>query len=150
MQFLRLDHIAYVVDEFECSLPIFEKALQVPASSVETVPGQRVDVVFLKSDPFLIEIVRPHVGNRPLQRFLKKRRSPCLHHVAFSVSDLITTIRYLEKENYKFIQTTPQTGSSGREICFLEPSCTNGVLIELCKLPDVKLIRNSAMINVIE
>lgn len=150
MQFLRLDHIAYAVEEFECSLPLFEKTLQVPASSIETIPGQGVDVVFLKSDRFLIEIVRPHVGNRSLQRFLKKRRSPCLHHVAFSVRDLVTTIRHLEKANYKFIQSTPQTGSSGRKICFLEPSCTNGVLIELCKLPDVKLFRNSDMINVIE
>ncbi|WP_054711261.1 VOC family protein [Bacillus sp. JCM 19041] len=147
MHFLRLDHIAYAVEEFEYSLPLFEQTLQSPASSVETVPSQGVDVVFFQSDNLLVELIRPHVGNRSLQRFLRKRRSPCLHHVAFSVSDLDNTIRHLTKANYTFIQAIPQIGSSGREICFLKPSCTFGVLIELCKLPNVKFIGDSDMIN---
>jgi methylmalonyl-CoA/ethylmalonyl-CoA epimerase len=63
-------------------------------------------------------------------RFLE-RRGPGIHHLAYRVPDLAAALERLAAEGVRLIDEVPRPGAHGRQVAFLHPSSTGGVLIEL-------------------
>ena len=127
---LVLDHVAIAVPSIEAALSLYESLLGGRSSARERVESQGVDVVFLGSAPPRLELLEPLSPATPVGRFLE-RRGPGLHHIAYSVADLTGTLRRLEAAGFKLIDSEPRRGTHGRQVAFLHPRSTAGVLIEL-------------------
>ena len=131
---LRIDHVAVAVNSLKESKNIFT-LLGMNISHTENVATENVDVlkIYPESDNHTIELLEPTSANSSVQEFLNKRDQG-LHHIALEVDNIYNAIKYLEDNNIKVIYSSPQKGADNKLITFIHPSCTPGVLIELCQL----------------
>ena len=131
---LKIDHVAVAVNSLKESKNIFT-LLGMNIGHTENVATENVDVlkIYPESDDHTIELLEPTSVNSSVQEFLNKRDQG-LHHIALEVDNIYNAIQYLEDNNIKVIYSSPQKGADNKLITFIHPSCTPGVLIELCQL----------------
>ena len=131
---LKIDHVAVAVNSLKESKNIFT-LLGMNIGHTENVSTENVDVlkIYPESDDHTIELLEPTSKNSSVQEFLNKRDQG-LHHIALEVDNIYNAIEYLKNNNIKVIYNSPQKGADNKLITFIHPSCTPGVLIELCQL----------------
>lgn len=131
---LKIDHVAVAVNSLKESKNIFT-LLGMNIGDTENVATENVDVlkIYPESEDHTIELLEPTSENSSVQGFLNKRDQG-LHHIALEVDNIYNAIEYLEDNNIKVIYSSPQKGADNKLITFIHPSCTPGVLIELCQL----------------
>tara|TARA_B100000686_G_scaffold91306_1_gene97928 strand:- start:45 stop:464 length:420 start_codon:yes stop_codon:yes gene_type:complete len=131
---LKIDHVAVAVNSLKESKNIFT-LLGMNIGHTENVSTENVDVlkIYPESDDHTIELLEPTSKNSSVQEFLNKRDQG-LHHIALEIDNIYNAIEYLEDNNIKVIYSSPQKGADNKLITFIHPSCTPGVLIELCQL----------------
>ena len=131
---LKIDHVAVAVNSLKESKNIFT-LLGMNIGDTQNVADENVDVlkIYPESDGHTIELLEPASANSSVQGFLNKRDQG-LHHIALEIDNIYNAIRYLEDNNIKVIYSSPQKGADNKLITFIHPSCTPGVLIELCQL----------------
>lgn len=126
----RIDHIAIVVEDIEAALGFWRDTLGLELDHVEDVPGQQAAVAFLPTGDSEVELVRPTTSTSGVARFLAKR-GPGIHHICFEVDDIVATLAALKARGVRLIDDTPQKGAAGKQIAFIHPESTNGVLVEI-------------------
>jgi methylmalonyl-CoA/ethylmalonyl-CoA epimerase len=131
----RIDHIAIVVDDIEAALGFWRDTLGLELDRVEEVPGQEAAVAFLPTGESEVELVRPTTTTSGVARFLAKR-GPGIHHICLEVDDIVATLAALKARGVRLIDEMPQMGAGGKQIAFIHPESTNGVLVELMQLLD--------------
>ena len=131
---LKIDHVAVAVNSLKESKNIFT-LLGMNIGHTENVATENVDVlkIYPESDDHTIELLEPTGANSSVREFLNKRDQG-LHHIALEVDNIHNAIKYLKDNNIKIIYNSPQKGADSKLITFIHPSCTPGVLIELCQL----------------
>lgn len=125
-----LDHVGIAVASLDEAIPLWEGLLSTSATGREVVTSQHVEVAFLETGAASVELLAPLRPNSPVAQFLE-RRGPGVHHLAFRVPDLGAALEALREEGYTLIDEEPRPGAHGRNIAFLHPRTTNGVLVEL-------------------
>ena len=85
-----------------------------------------VNVAFIGS----IELIEPRSSTSPISRYLEKHGS-ALHHIAFSVTDIKSSLKLLSELGFDLIDEQPRNGAGGHLVAFIHPKNTNGILIEL-------------------
>jgi methylmalonyl-CoA/ethylmalonyl-CoA epimerase len=78
----------------------------------------------------LVELLEPAIDESPIGKFIAKR-GPGIHHVCFVVDDLAAVLGRCRAAGIRLIDEQPRLGAEGKQIAFLHPSSTGGVLIEL-------------------
>jgi len=66
----------------------------------------------------------------PIQKFIDKNGEG-IHHLCFSVEDVVLKGRELRDKGYKLIYEHPQPGANNCLVNFIHPKSTGGVLIEI-------------------
>jgi pimeloyl-ACP methyl ester carboxylesterase len=74
----------------------------------------------------------------PIARFLEQRGEG-LHHIAFEVRDIDATMDHCRAHGFTPLSDAPQPGADGKQIFFLHPRDTHGLLIEFCQTVPVSL-----------
>jgi methylmalonyl-CoA epimerase len=77
-----------------------------------------------------VELLSSLEADTPVGRFLE-RRGPGMHHLAFEVDDVAAELSRLAAGGAELIDERPRRGLEGREIAFVHPHATGGVLAEL-------------------
>ena len=126
MNGLPLDHVGVAVPSIQESAATFEPITGATCSVIEELPEEGVNVAFVGS----IELIEPRSSTSPVARFLK-RRGPGIHHVAYRVLDLRTTLQDLNTRGFQLIDEEPRLGARGHLVAFIHPKSTGGTLIEL-------------------
>jgi len=130
MAVIRIDHIAIVVDDIEKARGFYEEALGLNLAHVENVEEQESIVAFFPTGGSEIELVQPTTDDSGVARYLAKRGAG-IHHICLEVNDIQATLDDLKARGVELINETPTTGSGGKQIAFIHPRSTSGVLIEL-------------------
>jgi len=125
----RINHVAIVVNDIESALRVYQDALGLKPSRVETVPEQDVRIAFLPTGDSEIELLEPINPNSGVAKFLAKRGEG-MHHICLEVDDLEATLADLQARGVALIDRVPRHGAHGR-IAFIHPQGAHGVLIEL-------------------
>ena len=128
----HLEHIGIAVDDVDAVTETIRDVLGIVPYKAETVPEQQVRTHFLDSETAKLELLEALGEESPVQRFLDKQGEG-LHHLAFEVSNLEETMRRLENAGYELLSEAPQDGADDKQIVFLHPKQTHGVLVELCE-----------------
>lgn len=126
----RIDHIAVVVDDIDASLAFWRDALGMEMTHLEEVKEQESIVAFLPTGGSEVELVKPTTETSGVAKYLAKR-GPGMHHICVEVDDIHATLARLKAKGIRLINETPTLGAGGKQIAFVHPSSTSGVLVEL-------------------
>ena len=128
--FDRIDHIGVAVAELESGLELYRDRLRLAVAHREVVEQQGVEAVLIDVGGNHVELLAPLGADTPVGRFLAKQ-GPGLHHVAYQVSDIDTTLSELKRAGLALIDERPRAGIRGSRVEFLHPRATGGVLTEI-------------------
>lgn len=129
---MKIDHLGIAVSNLDEAISRW-KALGFEIQGTETVVEQRVRVAMFPAGESRIELLETTDPEGPVGKFISKRGEG-LHHVAFGVGDIESTLAELKKKGVRLIDETPRPGAGGALIAFVHPSNT-GMLIEICERP---------------
>jgi methylmalonyl-CoA/ethylmalonyl-CoA epimerase len=128
--FARVDHIGVAVEDLDAAIALHERDYGMALVHREVIDEQGVEAVLLDVGENHVELMRPLGDDTPVGRFLAKR-GPGLHHVAYQVSDVDSTLAALRDRGLRLIDEAPRTGIRGSRVAFLHPAASGGVLTEI-------------------
>ena len=127
-----IDHIGIVVRDLEKAIKLLEN-LDLRVSRREDIEHLKVRVAFFEVSGNRIELISPSSEDHELTHHIENHGEG-LHHIAFQVEDINQTIKKLENMGIGLAQGKPRgEGHEGKEIAFLNPEDTCGILIEVCQ-----------------
>ena len=124
----RIAHIGIAVENLADALAFYRDVLGVEPRAPESADG--ATIVSLPFGGPEVELLEPSTPDGPIARFLAKR-GPGIHHVCYEVADLDAALLRCRAAGYRLVDETPRTGAHGRQIAFVHPKSTAGILIEL-------------------
>jgi LAO/AO transport system kinase len=125
----HIDHLGIAVKSIETALEFYTGQLGIEVASRETVAQEKVNVAMLPAGGPRLELLEPTESDSVIGRYLEKRGEG-IHHVALRVPDLAATVERLKTGGARILNE-PRRGAGGHEYCFVHPSSTGGVLLEL-------------------
>jgi methylmalonyl-CoA/ethylmalonyl-CoA epimerase len=128
----KIEHIGIAVKDLEASEKLFELILGTKSYKREEVSSEGVMTSFFRIGESKIELLQATNADSPIAKFIEKKGEG-FHHIAFASGNIITDLANLKAEDVRLIHETPKNGADGKEIAFLHPKSTNGVLMELCQ-----------------
>ena len=128
--FARIDHLGVAVEDLDAAIALYETTYEMTLVHREIVEEQGVEAVLLDVGENHVELLRPLGPETPVGRFLAKRGSG-LHHVAYQVADIESTLAALKDRGVALIDETPRTGIRNSRVAFAHPRSTGGVLTEI-------------------
>ena len=137
----RLEHLGIAVRDPEAAAHLYHVLIGRTPYKSETVEREGVRTHFVSAAsegaplPPKLEFLESLAPDSPVGRYLSKR-GPGLHHVAFEVDDLPTAIARARAAGLALLADAPKPGADGKEIIFLHPKSTGGVLVELMQKPE--------------
>jgi methylmalonyl-CoA/ethylmalonyl-CoA epimerase len=119
-------------------------------SHVEDVPDQESVVAFLPTGDSEVELVKPTTQDSGVARYLAKR-GPGIHHICLEVDDIAAVLDKLKENDIQLIDEKPIIGTGGKQIAFIHPKSTHGVLVELYQLQpeeeEIRRVRAQSLAN---
>jgi methylmalonyl-CoA/ethylmalonyl-CoA epimerase len=131
----HVDHIGIAVADLDQGLALYRDLLGLELERIEEVPQENVRVAFLKLDrqggPGHIELLAPLSEAGAIAAFIAKRGAG-LHHVAVAASDVAVVLDRCREAGIAVIDQAPRRGAGGKQVAFVHPRGTGGVLLEIC------------------
>jgi methylmalonyl-CoA/ethylmalonyl-CoA epimerase len=90
-----------------------------------------VRTAFFEAGETHIELLEPTDPESPIAKFLEKNGEG-IHHIAFGTDDVTGQLALAAGAGMRLIHEVPMTGAGGKQVAFLHPKSTRGVLTELC------------------
>jgi methylmalonyl-CoA/ethylmalonyl-CoA epimerase len=128
--FGRIDHIGVAVEDLDAALELYAQTFEMTVAHRETVESQGVEAVLLDVGDGHVELLRPLGPDTAVGRFLA-RKGPGLHHVAYAVDDIDSTLKRLAASGLELIDSEARVGIRESRVAFLHPRSTGGVLTEI-------------------
>jgi methylmalonyl-CoA/ethylmalonyl-CoA epimerase len=125
-----IDHVGVAVADLESAISLYEGTFGMELSHRETVDSQGVEAVLLDVGDGHVELLRPLGADTAVGRFIDKRGEG-LHHVAYRVDDIDSTLESLKGAGVELIDSEARVGIRQSRVAFLHPKATQGVLTEL-------------------
>ncbi len=130
MRALGIHHLGLAVDDLDEAVTTYERLFGAQVEHRDTVPDQGVEAASLRVGESRVELLASLGEETPVGKFLAKR-GPGMHHVAFEVSDLRSSLAELQRDGAELIDAEPREGLFGLQVAFLHPGSAHGVLAEL-------------------
>jgi methylmalonyl-CoA/ethylmalonyl-CoA epimerase len=127
----RIDHLGIAVTSLNEAIPLYEKAFGLQCERIEEVPSQKVRTAFFNVGGVHIELLEPTSEESPIAKFIAKSGEG-VHHIAFATDDVAAQLAHAKAEGVRLINEIPVPGAGGKQVAFLHPKSTRGVLTELC------------------
>ena len=127
----RIDHLGFAVHKLEDAIPFYEKALGLKCERIEEVASQKVRTAFFDVGGVHLELLEPTSPESPIAKFLETKGEG-IHHLAFGTDDVVAQLGQAKQAGVRLVNETPVPGAGGKQVAFLHPKSTRGVLTELC------------------
>jgi methylmalonyl-CoA/ethylmalonyl-CoA epimerase len=128
--FGKIDHIGVAVEDIDAALELYAETFEMTVAHRETVESQGVEAVLLDVGDGHVELMRPLGPDTAVGKFLA-RKGPKLHHVAYAVDDIDSTLEKLAAAGLELIDSEARVGIRGSRVAFIQPRSTGGVLTEI-------------------
>ena len=128
--FGRIDHIGIAVEDLDAGIALYEQSFEMELGLRETVTEQGVEAALLNVGDGHVELLAPLGPDTPVGKYLAKRGAG-LHHVAYAVDDIDSTLERLAATGTELIDAKARVGIGGSRVAFLQPRSTGRVLTEI-------------------
>ena len=125
-----IHHVGVAVSDLDEAVATWSRLFGAEVEVRETVANQGVETAFLRIGDGRVELLASLGEDTPVGKFLE-RRGPGMHHLAFEVDDVAAELERLAASGAELIDEAPRSGLEGREVAFVHPHATGGVLAEL-------------------
>ena len=106
-------------------------------SSEEAMKGMKI--AFIPVGEINIELIQSTTDDGVIAKFIGKRGEG-VHHIAYEVEDVSSALEELKAEGVRLVDEIPRKGAHGKEVAFVHPESSYGVLIELVCKKDAKIL----------
>jgi len=127
----KIDHIGIAVHSIDAARSFYEDGLGLTCSRVEEIASQKVRTAFFTLGETHIELLEPTAPDSPVAKFLEERGEG-IHHIAYQSDNLEDQLQQAKDNGCRLIHEKPIIGAGGKQVAFLHPRSTFGVLTELC------------------
>lgn len=131
---MQVDHVGVAVRSLADAERVWAPLLGAPEGPAETVPAQKVRVVFFSAGTSCVELLEPLAPDSPIARFLETRGEG-FHHVAFRVRSVGAALREVQASGRRVVDEYARPGARGHQVGFAHPSAFGGVLVEFVQAP---------------
>ncbi len=128
--FGKIDHVGVAVEDIDTAIELYAGTFEMTVAHRETVEAQGVEAALLDVGDGHVELMRPLAPDTPVGKFLA-RKGPKLHHVAYAVDDIDSTLEKLAGAGLELIDSRARIGIRGSRVAFIQPRSTGGVLTEI-------------------
>ncbi len=128
----KIDHLGIAVRSIETARKFYEEVLGLVCEKEEVVASQKVRTAFFTVGDIHIELLEPTSDDSSIAKFLNKNGEG-FHHIAYQTDDIDGQLEAARQQGYELIHETPIEGAGGKQVAFLHPKSTMGVLTEFCK-----------------
>lgn len=126
----KAHHVGVAVRDLARAVETWRTLLGVEAGPPEAVPEEGVRIAFLRAGEAKIELLEPLGPDSVIAKFIEKRGEG-VHHIAFSVPDIRAALARLAAAGVPVLDKEPRARGGNRQVAFVHPKGTNGVLVEL-------------------
>ena len=127
----KIDHLGIAVHSIAEARKFYENILGLTCEKEEEIASQKVRTAFFVLGETHIELLEPTSDDSPIAGFLQKRGEG-LHHVAYQSSNIEEELANAKEQGCKLIHETPFTGAGNKQVAFLHPKSSHGLLTEFC------------------
>ena len=131
MKVLKIDHLGIAVRSIDEARRFYEEVLGLVCEKEEVVASQKVRTAFFTVGGIHIELLEPTSDDSPIAGFLNKKGEG-FHHIAYRTDDINEQLERALKQGCRLINERPVEGAGGKQVAFLHPKSTFGVLTEFC------------------
>ena len=128
----KIEHIGIAVKDIAAANEIYTKLLGYAPYKTEAVASEGVQTSFFICGESKVELLEATAADSPIAKFIEKRGEG-IHHIAFSVDNIVAEMERLKKEGFILLNEEPKKGADNKWVAFLHPKSSNGVLVELCQ-----------------
>lgn len=128
----KIDHLGIAVQSLDETVKYYEEALGLKCEHREEVESQKVRVAFFSVGDTHIELLEPTSPDSPIAKYLEKNPNGGIHHVAYGTDDIMGQLAAAKNAGVRLLNETPVPGAHGKQVAFLHPKNTFGVLTEFC------------------
>ncbi|MEI8234392.1 MAG: methylmalonyl-CoA epimerase [Verrucomicrobiota bacterium] len=128
----KIDHLGIAVHSLDETVKYYEEALGLKCEHREEVPSQKVRTAFFNVGGTHVELLEPMSPDSPIAKYLEKNPNGGIHHVAYATDDIMGQLAQAKNAGVRLLNETPVPGAHGKQVAFLHPKNTFGVLTELC------------------
>lgn len=132
MSINKIDHLGIAVKSLDETIKYYEEALGLKCEHVEEVPSQKVRTAFFNVGGTHVELLEPTSPESAIAKFLEKNPNGGIHHIAFGTDNIMGQLDQAKNAGVRLINETPVPGAHGKQVAFLHPKNTFGVLTEFC------------------
>ena len=125
-----IHHVGVAVPDLDEAVATWGRLFGAEVELRETLADQGVKMALMRVGDGRVELLAALEPDTPVGRFLE-RRGPGMHHLALEVDDVATELERLAAGGAELIDEHPRPGLEGRDIAFVHPHATGGVLTEL-------------------
>ena len=131
----KIDHLGIAVNSIEEARQFYENVLGLQCEKIEEVASQKVRTAFFRIGEIHIELLEPTSEDSPIAKFLATRGEG-IHHVSYKSNDIHGSLKDASEAGCRLIHDEPITGAGGKQVAFLHPKSSHGVLTEFCSDPE--------------
>ena len=130
MQARGIHHLGVAVEDLDEAVATYERFFGATVEHRDTVVDQGVEAASLRVGDSRVELLASLGEETPVGKFLANR-GPGMHHVAYEVDDIGSSLASLAEEGAELIDEEPRSGLFGLQVAFVHPHSVHGVLAEL-------------------
>ncbi len=128
----KIDHLGIAVRSIE-QAQRFYQALGLTVLKDEE-DDEHVRSVMVPIGDSRLRLLEPLEKTTPLGKFLEQHGEG-LHHLALHVDDISSTFEEMKQAGVRLLSDEIEIGAGGRLHFMVDPSGSNGVLLEICQDP---------------
>ena len=131
----KIEHIALAVADLDAAIAHYRDTWGLEVTHRERVEDQGVEEAMLPLGESFLQLLGPTGPETTVGKFIA-RRGEGLHHIAYEVDDLETTLAELKAKGVPLIDEEPRKGGRGHMVAFVHPKGNHGLLVELIQRPE--------------
>ena len=135
MKLNKIHHIGIAVSDLELAKAFYTKALGLRVEREEVLEGMKI--AFIPVGEVNLELIQSTMEESVIAKFIAKRGDG-VHHIAYEVQDIASALEELKALGVRLVDETPRRGANEKEVGFVHPKSSSGVLTELVGSKTVK------------
>jgi methylmalonyl-CoA epimerase len=125
-----IHHLGVAVEDLDEALETYTEVFGAALEHRQAVPEQGVEAAAVLVGDDRVELLASLDDSMPVGKFLAAR-GPGMHHVAYEVDDVRSTLANLAEQGVELVDDEPRTGLFGLQVAFIHPHAVHGVLAEV-------------------
>jgi len=130
MEARGIHHLGVAVENLDEAVSTYERLFGARLEHRDRVEGQGVEAASLRVGESRVELLASLGEETAVGKFLANR-GPGMHHVAYEVDDIRSSLAELAEGGAELIDDEPREGLFGLQVAFVHPDSVHGVLAEL-------------------